>query len=167
MNLTVKWNFSEGWLTCFKMCYGIRRLDVNGEKMSADKEGAEKYFELFQKLVEKHKLTTEQVYNADGTVFLYCCLPYSTLAGGGGVIASGHKSSKERLTVLVCANAAGTHKLKLFVVGKFKNPRAFKNVQHLPVDYKAQTSAWMNLELFRYWFHHIFIPAVEEHLRKT
>jgi hypothetical protein len=55
----------------------------------------------------------------------------------------------------------------LFVVGKLKNPQDFKNVQHLPVDYKAQTSAWMNLELFWYWFHHIFVPAVEEHLRKT
>jgi hypothetical protein len=39
--------------------HGIRRLDVSGEKMSADKEGAEKYFEFFQELVEKHKLTTE------------------------------------------------------------------------------------------------------------
>jgi hypothetical protein len=38
------------------MRHGIRRL--SGEKMSADKEGAEKYFEVFQKLVEKHKLTT-------------------------------------------------------------------------------------------------------------
>jgi hypothetical protein len=94
-------------------------------------------------------------------------LPNSTLAGGGEVSASGHKSSKERLTILVCANAAGTHKLKLFVVGKLKNPWAFKNVQHLPVDYKAQISARMNLELFRYWFHHIFVSAVEEHLRKT
>jgi hypothetical protein len=66
----------------------------------------------------------------------------------------------------VCANAAEAHKLKLFVVGKVKNPRAFKNVQHLPVDYKAQSSAWMNLGLFRYWFHHIFVPAVQEDLRK-
>jgi hypothetical protein len=46
-------------------------------------------------------------------------------------------------------------------------PRAFKNFQHLPVGCKAQTSAWINLELFRYWFHHIFVPAVKEHLRKT
>jgi hypothetical protein len=42
MNLTDKCNFSEGWLTCFKMRHGIRRL--SGEKMSEDKEGAEKIF---------------------------------------------------------------------------------------------------------------------------
>jgi hypothetical protein len=122
MNLTDKCNFSEGSLMCFKMCHWFRRLDVCVEKMSADKEGAEKYFEVFQKLVEKHKLTTEQVYNADETGFLYRCLPNSTLAGGGEVSASGHKSSKERLTILLCTNAAGTHKLKLLVVGKLKNP---------------------------------------------
>jgi hypothetical protein len=91
------------------MRHRIRRLDVSGEKMSSDKEGAEKYFAVFQKLVEKHKLITKQVYNADETGFLYRCLPNSVLAGGSEVIsASGHKSSKERFTVLVCANAVGT-----------------------------------------------------------
>jgi hypothetical protein len=42
INLTDKFNFPEGWLTCFKMRHGIRRLYVSGGKMSADKEGAEK-----------------------------------------------------------------------------------------------------------------------------
>jgi hypothetical protein len=70
MNLTDKCNFSEGWLTCFKMRHGIRRLDVSGEKMSTDKEGAEKYFEVYQKFVEKHKLTTEQVYSAVKSITL-------------------------------------------------------------------------------------------------
>jgi hypothetical protein len=130
MNLTDKCNFSEGWLTCFKMRNGIRRLDVSGEKISSDKECAEKYFEVFQKHVEKHKLTTEKVYNADETGFLYRCLPNSALAGGGEVSASGHKSNKERLTVL-CVQMLQEHKLQLFVVGKLKNPRVFKNVQHL------------------------------------
>jgi hypothetical protein len=59
MNLTDKCNFSEGWLTCFKMRHGIRRHDVSGEKMSEYKESAEKYFETFQKLVEQYKLSTE------------------------------------------------------------------------------------------------------------
>ena len=60
----------------------------------------------------------------------------------------GHKVSKERLTALVCANAAGTHKCKVFVIGKSARPRALKNVHELPVIYKANTKAWVTHQLF-------------------
>ena len=32
---------------------------------------------------------------------------------------------------------SGTDKLSLLAIGKWKNPRAVKNVRKLPVDYKA------------------------------
>jgi hypothetical protein len=39
--------------------------------------------------------------------------------------APGHKSSKERISVLACSNASGTHKLQLIGIGKSKKPRSF------------------------------------------
>ena len=50
----------------------------------------------------------------------------------------GSKKSKERVTVMFCANMDGSDKCKLAVIGKFQNPKCFKNVRNLPQDYFAQ-----------------------------
>ncbi|XP_038077398.1 tigger transposable element-derived protein 6-like [Patiria miniata] len=63
----------------------------------------------------------------------------------------GGKQSKDRVTVLLCANMDGSEKLKPVVIGKFQNPRCFKNVKYLPVMYRANRKAWMVLELFTEW----------------
>ena len=74
--------------------------------------------------------------------------------------------NKDRVTLLPCANVAGMHKLKMFVVGKFKKPRAFKNLVHFPVHYDASENAWMIATLFKWWFFHCFVPEVKEYLRE-
>lgn len=60
----------------------------------------------------------------------------------------GGKLSKEQITVFVCANMDGSEKRKLFVIGKSKKPRCFKNVKSLPVRYTANRKAWMTSALF-------------------
>lgn len=59
------------------------------------------------------------------------------------------KKIRNRLTVLVCANMTGSDKKSLFIIGKSKNPRCFKNVKKLPVDYTANKKAWMTSEIFK------------------
>lgn len=58
------------------------------------------------------------------------------------------KLSKERITALVGSNATGTEKRKLLIIGKSQRPRCFKNVENLPVKYKANENAWMTSNLF-------------------
>lgn len=53
------------------------------------------------------------------------------------------KKSKERLTVGLGVNCTGSEKLTPIVIGKFKQPRCFKNVKNLPVVYEANRTAWM------------------------
>ena len=65
--------------------------------------------------------------------------------------ATAEKKSKERITVAVCANMDGSDKMQLLVIGKFQNPRCFKNVKSLPVQYFANRKAWMVLEIFEGW----------------
>lgn len=67
---------------------------------------------------------------------------------------------------MCCANASGTHKLKLAVVGKSKNPRAFKhlNPRSFPVDYYSQKAAWMDRQIFKMWFFEKFVPQVKTFL---
>jgi hypothetical protein len=62
----------------------------------------------------------------------------------------GFKSSKERETVLCCANMKG-EKRDLLVTGKNKNPRYFKSVRMLPVDYYSNANAWMTSVIFSDW----------------
>ena len=64
----------------------------------------------FAKIVAAENLIAEQAYNADETALLWRYCPRKTLAKPDERSASGVKDAKDRLTVLGCANMAGTHK---------------------------------------------------------
>ena len=58
--------------------------------------------------------------------------------------------NKVRLTGMAAASATG-EKLPMFVIWKSKNLRSFKNVKHLPCQYKSQRKSWINSEIFEEW----------------
>ena len=60
------------------------------------------------------------------------------------------KKSKVRLTEMAAASAI-EEKLPMFVILKSKNPCCFKNVTHLPCEYKSQKKSWINSEIFEEW----------------
>ena len=59
--------------------------------------------------------------------------------------------NREQDDTLFASNKTGSHKLKLFIVGKSKNSRILKNVnwKNLPVIYKSLKNAWMTQALFK------------------
>ncbi len=63
---------------------------------------------------------------------------------------------KDRITVGLLMNADGSEKLKPLVIGKAKNPRAFKdwNVGNI-VHFYSNPKAWMTSEVFKDWAHKI------------
>jgi hypothetical protein len=65
----------------------------------------------------------------------------------------GRKQSKERLTLALCCNGDGSDKLPLWVIGKFKNPMCFKNINvtSLGCVYRNNVSAWMTQIIFLEW----------------
>ena len=158
---------STGWLEKFKTRHGIRNLSIQGEKLSAAKETVEPFLQKLHKVIEEKNLIPEQIYNADETGLLWKCLPQRTLVSCREKSAPGFKKAKDRLTVLGCTNATGTHKLKPVVIGKSAKPRCFKhvNMDALPAIYKSQRNAWMNSEIFAEWFKKDFVPAVKSHQR--
>lgn len=127
---------STGWIRNFKNRHGIRELDIAGEKLYADSEAANKFVDSFKKNTENYD--PDLVYNADETGLNWKALPRKTLASKREQSAPGHKVSKDRVTIMVCANSTGTHRLPLLLIGKAKKPRAFKNVAKLPVTYTNQ-----------------------------
>ena len=66
---------------------------------------------------------------------------------------SRRKKSKERLSIALCVNADGSHKLPPLVIGKYANPRCFKNINigNLPITYRNNAKAWMLTTLFQEW----------------
>lgn len=167
---------SVGWFDRWKKRYGIRQLTVCGEKLSAKNEDVMAFKEKFHKLIEKEKLSGDQIYNCDESGLNYRMLPTKTLAAKQEKSAPGYKRSKERVTLLACSNATGDHKLELALIGKAKNPRCFKNVKKttneygtvydLPVWYRNQSNAWMDGSLFKDWFHQRFVPSVDKYLEE-
>ena len=51
---------------------------------------------------------------------------------------------------MAAANAVG-NKLPMFVIGKAKNPRCFKNIKKRPCRYRSQRKSWMDSVLFEEW----------------
>lgn len=159
---------SNGWLNRWKKRYGVRQVTVCGEKLSADFEAANSFRNDLNDLIKSENLTNEQLYNCDETGLNFKRLPSKSLVSRNEKSAPGLKQSKERITVMCCSNASGTHKVRLLVIGKSKKPRAFKNVsiQTLPVSYTNQKKAWMVRDAFKRWFFDEFVPKVEQHLEK-
>ena len=65
-----------------------------------------------------------------------------------GELCHGGKKSKNRITVLLCANMDGTEKMRRIVIEQSKKSRCFKGIKSLPVDYYANRRSWMNSEVF-------------------
>ena len=157
---------SDGWLSRWKKRHGTHVLDVCGEKLSANPGAVDEFTTELVKIINEKELKPEQIYNLDETGLNFKLLPKQTFAMADEKSAPGMKVNKERLTVALCSNAAGTHKIPLFVIGKSKKPRVFKhvNMEALPVYYRSQKSAWMDSHLFKEWFITQFIPKVKSHL---
>lgn len=85
----------------------------------------EQWFKQLPNILKDYE--PDDIFNADETGLFFKCLPNKTFAFKKEKCYGG-KLSKERITVMVCANSTGTNKLKLLVIGKPRKPRCFKNI---------------------------------------
>jgi len=72
---------------------------------------------------------------------------------------------KKRLTIALCANADGSHKLNPFIIGKYQKPRCFKNVNinNIPMMYCHNAKAWMITLHFQKWIQNFDRQVSSEH----
>lgn len=157
---------SHGWFDKFKDRYGIRDLPVHGEKLSGNSESADIFVEFFQRLIVENVFLLTQIYNCDET-----CLYWKGLSKRTSVLRSeknlpGRKASEEAVTLILCANASGDHKLPLTVIGKSTRPRCFRNkMKHqLNFRYYGQKGGWMTQQIFLDWVNKEFTPEITKFL---
>ena len=76
---------------------------------------------------------------------------------------------KDRLTLLLCANASGDYKIKPLLVYHSENPRVFKRckVQKnlLNVMWRVNSKAWVTRQFFIEWVN-VFGPSVKKYLQE-
>ena len=157
---------SNGFIRSFKERHNIRQIAIQGEQLSSDKEEANKFAHSFKNLIESEGYTLDQIYNADESGLYWKALPNKTLAFAHEKRAEGYKIKKERITLLLCSNASGSHKLPLLFIGQYKNPRSIRNQKSsLPLVYKSNKSCWMTKDLFFEWYSENFVSNVKMHLR--
>ncbi|KAK9704378.1 DDE superfamily endonuclease [Popillia japonica] len=113
-------DFSSGWLYRFQKRHGISAHVISCEKNKVNEQTVDEWKQEFR-LIRQH-YSDKDVFNIDETGVFYNLLPERTLDFKGKKCYGGTKS-KERLTAVLCCNADGSEKLKLWIVGKSKYPR--------------------------------------------
>ncbi|GFT40797.1 tigger transposable element-derived protein 1 [Trichonephila clavipes] len=158
---------SKGWLAGFLKINALYNIKITGESATAD-EGAAKIFpEELAKNIEDGDYSADQVFNADETGLYWKKLPNRTYIAKDEKTTSGHKASKDRVTLLLCSNASD-RMLKPLLINKPLRPRALKgkDLKHLPVIWMANPKAWRTTSIFTEWFNNCFVPEVEAYMKE-
>ena len=130
---------NNGRLDRFKNRHNIVYAKISGEAMSVDIEPTKDWLKnVWANLMSEY--SENEIFNADEAGIFNKLTPDKTFKFKGKK-CSGGKLSKERITVLVCANMTGSEKRKLLVIGKTLQPRCFKNAKNLSITYAENRKA--------------------------
>ncbi|XP_076228465.1 major facilitator superfamily transporter 18 isoform X1 [Nomia melanderi] len=149
---------SRGWLWRFKI-----RHDIN-TKRDVDVKTAKQFMENFTRCIEETSIDKENVYNFCQTGLVWRNLCTSILVRSGIKDIDGQRPKRERVTIGLCTNTTGKHKLTPLFINKFANPRVLKSWKyHLPVIFKSQRQGSLDAGLFFDWYQNHFKPEVLKH----
>jgi len=150
------------WLSRFRTRRGLQKMFLHGEGAEVDKNDPK----LLSALEELYSIIVqydpENVYNMDEIGLFFRLLPRCSILMPNEDISStrGKKKAKDRVSLIVCANTSGTHKIPCVIIGKLKEPTCIKD-RHWPVPYFNKAKAWMDVETCWKWFNKVFVPEVK------
>ncbi|KFD63318.1 hypothetical protein M514_24498, partial [Trichuris suis] len=158
---------NRGWFIRFKERNHLHNIKLPGEAAGANIEAAARFTEDLAKIINQGGYNEQQIFNVDETALFWKVPPNRTFIARQETSMPGFKASKDRLSLLLGANAAGDFKLKPMLIYHSENPRALRNYalrkSTLPVLYKWNQTSWMTAYLFKTWFVDYFRPAVENY----
>ena len=158
---------SNGWLRNFKRRHCLSSMNLFGEGGEVDKSNPVLLENIERLKAEIDKFDTENIYNMDETGLFYRVLPRTTWITDDIDRSSvrGKKVPKDRVTLTVCCNATGSHKIPIQMIGKARKPACIVG-REWPVKYDYQNNAWMDKKTFLHWFNTIFVPSVQVQTRR-
>jgi len=117
------------WLSRFRVRRGLQKMLLHGEGAEVNKFDLGLMAALDDLYAIIAQYDPENVYNMDETGLFFCLLPrYSLLMPDEDISTTrGKKKSKDQVSLIVCANAVGTHKIPCALIGKPKAPACIKD----------------------------------------
>ena len=94
---------SNGWLDRWKTRHKVKSSVLSGEAADVNPETVDDWIKRLPTICDGYK--AEDIFNADETGLFYRSLPTRSMVAKGDKCKGG-KSSKERMTVLLCCSAA-------------------------------------------------------------
>jgi len=154
---------SNGFIQRWTSRHGLVNVAPHGSGALANvEEAAERKAAIRQQL---GGVDVDLIYNVDETGFLYRGLPsrsYVPFENRRTARGSRATKSKNRVTLTLCCNATGTHKVPVRIIGKAAQPMCFRGEGSVsPLPYFSQKSAWTDASVFKRWFEEVFVPAVQ------
>ena len=160
---------SRGWFKKIKHLSGIHSVVGHGEVASPNKGAAKKYVGEFRDIVNAGGYLPQQVYNCDETGLFLNRMPNRTYITKEEKSIPGHRPMKNRITIIVCANANGDCKIKSMAINHSENTRISKRNKvikkvksKMPVMWKSNANSWCFLS----WVYEALGPHVKEYLKE-
>ncbi|XP_029656955.1 tigger transposable element-derived protein 6-like, partial [Octopus sinensis] len=142
-----KFKNSDGYLHKFKKRHGFRMTKLHGEMRTNDPVDVDLFIEKFIEISKGYN--ADQIYNLDETGLYYKLIPSKSICRNR---FQGYKNFKDRVSIMLCSNMSGNHKLKPVMISKPKMPRCFKSYDYKCfIDYYSSERAWMTGTIFTNW----------------
>jgi len=155
---------SHGWVRGFLKRFDKCNVAMHGQAGEANLALAATTMEKIRRKLKAHP--PDRIYNMDETGLLYRCLPSRSYVPrrdrrhARGTRAMRHM---DRVTLVLCTNATGTHKLPVEMIGEPVNPLCFRGEgNECPLPYFNQKKAWMDKYVYARWWNTVFLLAVRD-----
>ena len=143
-----KFKASDGYLDKFMKRQSIMMNKSHGEAANVVQSVVDEWKQSLPQLISS--FSPDDIFNCDELGLFFKLTPSRSYSIKGKSFRTG-KHSKERVTLLLCANMSATEKLPPLLIGKSENPRCFKGIKRKPVRYRFNRKAWMTSVLFEEW----------------
>jgi hypothetical protein len=126
---------SNGFIKRFKTRHNIKSKLIIGESGLVDGNLIEDFRVTYENKLKMYD--KKDIFNCDEAGFFYKCTTSRTLCHIDEKQISG-KFSKERITIIFCVSMC-REKLDPLLIGKFKSPRGFKNLDFISLEFNTNT----------------------------
>ncbi|CAM9496248.1 unnamed protein product [Choristocarpus tenellus] len=155
---------SEKWLKNFLTRYNTKNILAHAETDTIDDEVISASLQEVRDLCKEYQL--ENIYSVDSAILLFKVMPRNTYVSSreDRCTMRGIKGmdAEDQVSAYLCANATGSDKVGLALIGKAVEPGCLQSKQ-CPCTYFCREKAWSDQDTLKMWFDIVFLP----HVRST